>query len=156
MAVRFSTGERDSVADKIVADFADGVIDLYDGSQPASANDAPNGTKIGSITESGGAFSHGSATNGLELQSNSDGTISIKSGETWIFTSAQAGTVRWGRLKTNATDDDSSSTSQKRIDFSVGVTTGNMKIAQGVTFTAASQTATISAFTLTIAAQGSN
>lgn len=156
MAIRFSTGERDSVADKIVLDFADGVIDLYDGSQPASSDDVPNGNKIGSVTESGGTFAHGSAANGLEIQSNSDGTISIKAGESWRFTSTQAGTVTWGRFKTNAPDSDASSTTQKRMDFSVGVTTGNMKIGQGVTFTAASQTADISTFSLNIAAQGSN
>lgn len=155
MPARMSTGLRDSVADKIVADFTDCVIDVYDGVQPASPNDVPAGTKIGSITESGGAFSHGSATNGLEFQSNSDGTMTIKSGETWIFTSIAAGTARWARIKTNATDDNTSSTTQKRFDFDIGINTGNLRMTK-VAFTAAAQTATVTAATITIKQQGSN
>lgn len=151
MSTRHSQGVRAAIC-TLLADttFADCVIDLYDTAQPANPNTAPGGTKVGSITESGGAFAHGSATNALQFDATAvDGTMSITGGETWRFTAARAGTVRWGRIKTNATDDDSTSTTQARIDFSVGASAGFDMILTKTTFDAAAETADVSVFTYT-------
>lgn len=150
MPARMSTGFINLLGNAIVTGLTDGVIRFYNGSQPADANYAPSGDLIGSATQDGGAFTNGSATNGLEL-TNTNGVLTIKSGENWIFKSVQAGTVRWARFEANADDDDSESTTLVRLDLSVGVTTGNIKMPQGITFTAADQLAPISAFTLTLA-----
>lgn len=127
----------------------DGVVRVYQGAQPTSADDPPTGTLLGSVTLNGGAFVEGSATNGLELGAPSGKTVSKSGSETWKFTGVAAGTMQWFRFQANAVDDDSSSTSLVRIDGSVGVTSGEMR----VTTTAATVggSVTIDTFTITAA-----
>lgn len=155
MALRFSTGLRDLFAAVLKDTFEDCVIDVYDGAQPATPDSPPTGTKIGSITESGGSFSHGSATNGLEWDVDTgSGTASIKSGETWIFTCSTSGTARYARVKTNATDADGSSTTQARMDLSIGIGSGNIRMPR-VDYTSG-ETANVTSLDIPIATQGAN
>lgn len=106
-----------------------GIIHCYSGAQPASANDAPSGTYLGYITKDGGAWAAGSPTNGLQFDSPAGGSISKAAAQTWKFVGVAAGTIGWARFKGNAADNDLSSTTLPRIDFSVGTTSGDMKIA---------------------------
>lgn len=156
MTTRFSTGAinkmygesgTDTGANGLRGLFKDGKIDCYSGAQPASADDAPTGTLLGSITKDGGAFSHGAATNGIEFGAPSGKTVSKSGSETWKFTGVAAGTIGYGRFKANATDNDSSSTTLPRIDFSIGITSGDMKMSSVTSSVGGS--ITIDTFTIT-------
>ena len=127
----------------------DGVIRVYSGAQPTSANDAPTGTLLGSITVDGGAFVEGVATNGLEFDAPSGRTVSKAAAETWKFTGVAAGTMGWFRFQANAVDDDSSSTTLARIDGSIGITSGELRVT--TTTSAIASSATVDTFTITVA-----
>jgi len=120
-----------------------GVIRVYSGAQPASANDAPTGTLLGSITKDGGAFVEGVATNGLTLGAPVGRTVS-KSTDVWKFTGVAAGTMGWFRFQANAADNDSSSTVLVRIDGSIGITSGDMRVTSVTS--AIGSTATVDTF----------
>ena len=137
MALKFSTGAiakmfgkngTDTGADGLRGIFTNGVIKLYTGAQPADADAAPTGTLLGDITVGGLAFVEGSATNGLNLGAPVGKVVSKASGETWKFTGSAAGTIGWFRFQANAVDNDSVSTSLSRIDGSVGITSGDMRL----------------------------
>lgn len=105
--------------------FKDGVIEVYSGNRPVSADAAKSGNLLGTITVNGGAFTPGSATNGLEFGTASDRSIDKASAETWQFTAGASGTASWFRLKGNATDEGSSSTSLPRIDGTISAFGGD-------------------------------
>ena len=61
MPLRFSSGGVDALQEDgcLKEIFYDGIIDIYSGSQPASADDAVTGTHLARITLAGGAFTAG-------------------------------------------------------------------------------------------------
>lgn len=149
--LRLSTGLRTAMAGStgFAAAFADGVIEIYSGAQPASADSAPTGTLLGIATQDGAAFTPGSTTNGLDFAAAADGAVS-KTGN-WVITPVAAGNAGWFRLKANAADAGGTSTTAKRLDGSIAVAGGdmalsNIAIALGVP-------ATIDVFKFTIPAQ---
>lgn len=105
--------------------FLDGVIEVYAGTRPVNADAAVSGTLLGTITVSGGAFTPGQATNGLEWGTAADRSIDKASAETWQFTAGASGTATWFRIKGNATDAGSSSTSLPRIDGTISAFGGD-------------------------------
>ena len=105
----------------------DGVIRIYTGAQPATADAAVTGNLLGSVTKDGAAFVEGTATNGLQLLAPSGRTVS-KNADVWKFTGAAAGTMGWFRFQANAVDNDSLSTTLVRIDGSIGITSGDMRV----------------------------
>jgi hypothetical protein len=125
-----------------------GVIRVYSGAQPASANDAPTGTLLGSITTAGLAFTEGSPTGGLQLLAPVGRTVS-KAASGWTYTGVAAGTMGWFRFQANAVDNDSLSTSLVRIDGSIGITTGDLRVTNVTS--AIGSTATIDSFVITAA-----
>jgi len=125
-----------------------GVIRVYSGAQPLSADSAVTGTLLGSVTKDGAAFTEGSPTNGLTLAAPSGRTVG-KSTDVWKFTGAAAGTMGWARFQANATDDDSLSTALVRIDMSVGITSGDMRVTSVTS--AIGSSATIDTLTITVA-----
>ncbi|MEF8794323.1 hypothetical protein [Thiohalorhabdus sp.] len=122
MAIRFSTGLRDKLlgTNSFKDIFADGVIYIYSGIQPASADDPVQGTKLGEVTQDAGNFSFGSATNGLEFGTPSDGAIDKDGAENWKFEGLADGTAGWFRLMGNDLDDLGSSTTLPRMDGAIG------------------------------------
>jgi len=154
MAFRYST--------KIFHDFlniavktalADGVIDFYSGAQPASPDAAPTGTFLGRATLAGGAWAAGSPTNGLEFGAVVDGTggaasLDKASAEEWKFVCSVAGTIGWGRFIGNPADAGGVSTTLPRIDFSVGVTSGDAQMSK-VTY-AIGETGVIQSFNIPV------
>jgi hypothetical protein len=125
-----------------------GVIRVYTGAQPTSADAATTGTLLGSVTKDGAAFTEGSAGNGLQLLAPSGRTVS-KSADVWKYTGVAAGTMGWFRFQANAVDDDTSSTTLVRIDGSVGITSGDMRFTSVTSAIASS--ATIDTFVITAA-----
>lgn len=123
MAFRLSTGLRNAMlgATGLKAGLADGKIKIFSGSQPASADNAEQGTLLMELTLDAGAFAHGSATNGIEFGTAASGAIAKASGEIWRGVAVAAGTAGWGRFVANPTDAGGSSDTLLRLDFTVGL-----------------------------------
>ena len=90
--------------------FKDGVLRIYSGSQPASADNAVAGTLLAEITENAAAFVAGAFGNGLEFGDAASGAISKAVAETWQALGLAAGSAGWFRLVANATDSGAAST----------------------------------------------
>lgn len=130
MTIRFSTGLRQYIANtgSFKAAMADGILRGYSGSQPSSADNAESGTLLFEITESGGAFSSGFATNGLEFGTAVAGVIAKATAETWKDNAANAtGTAGYFRFYAN-TVVTGASTTAVRFDGSIGVGTGDLQV----------------------------
>ena len=97
MPERFTTGHANAVCNAVKTAYANGVIGIYGGaSQPADANSAETGTLLCLITLASGAFTGGSATNGLEFDAPVAGVLSKAAAETWSgngLAAAGTGTV---------------------------------------------------------------
>ena len=128
MTIRLSTKLRDNLAGTtgFSATFANGVIEIYSGAQPATADSAVTGTLLGTVTLNSGAFTPGTATNGLTFAAASGGSVS-KSG-VWSFNGVATGTAGWFRLKGNAVDAGGASTTLPRLDGSIATSGGDMNI----------------------------
>lgn len=128
MTVRLSTQLRTNLAGTtgFAATFANGVIDIYSGSQPVSADAAVTGTLLGTVTLNSGAFTPGSPTNGLTFAAASAGAVA-KSG-VWSFNGIAAGTAGWFRLKGNAGDAGALSTTLPRLDGSIATSGADMNL----------------------------
>lgn len=128
MTIRLSSKLRDNLVSSLgfAATFTGGVIEIYTGSQPASADAAVTGTLLGTVTLNSGAFTPGSMTNGLTFAAPSGGSVS-KSG-VWSFNGIAAGTAGWFRFKGNASDAGGASTTLPRMDGSVAVSGGDLNL----------------------------
>lgn len=128
MTVRLSTKLRDNLAGTtgFASTFANGVIEIYSGAQPATADSAVTGTLLGTVTLASGAFTPGSPTNGLTFAAASGGAVS-KSG-VWSFNGVAVGTAGWFRLKGNATDAGGASTTLPRMDGSIAVSGADLNL----------------------------
>lgn len=98
--------------------FRNCVIDVYSGSQPADADTVESGTKLLTITLSSGAFTGGSAANGLNFGDVASGVLSKQSDETWSGAGLANGTAGWYRVYDNSYTT-GASTSAIRFDGSV-------------------------------------
>jgi hypothetical protein len=113
---------------------ADGALNFYTGSQPASADNAVgSATYLGRVTVSGGAWVAGAFTNGLRWGDAATAIIGRETGQTWQLKGEAAGTAGWARFVANATDNGLASTSLPRIDFSCGQTSGDIRLPGGTT-----------------------
>jgi hypothetical protein len=83
--------------------FKRGVLQIYSGTQPASADFACTGTLLLTITNASGAFTAGAVANGLEFGVAASGAIS-KSSQAWSGVGLATGTAGWFRLRGNAAD----------------------------------------------------
>jgi len=143
MTIKLSTGLATLLAGTtgFASVFANGVIEIRTGSQPADADQAPTGTLIGLVTLNSGAFTPGTATNGLTFGAASNGVVN-KSG-TWSFVginSVTANTPGWFRFLANAVDSGALSTTLPRLDGTCAASGGdmnlsNMSIINGATVT---------------------
>ena len=119
--------------------FRNGVIEIYTGTQPTTADLTESGTKLVRITVASGAFTPGSPTNGLNLADAAAGVTSKESGEVWSGVGLAAGTAGWFRYYDNSYTTGASSTA-KRFDGVCGVGTGQLQmssltVALGATIT---------------------
>lgn len=128
MTTRFSTGLRTALAGStgFAGTFEKGVIEIYTGSQPVSADAAVTGTLLGVMTLGSGAFTPGSPTNGLTFAPASDGVVS-KIG-VWSFVGIAAGTAGWYRFKGNGFDAGLASTTLPRMDGSCATSGADLNI----------------------------
>lgn len=151
MTVRLSTGLRTALAGTagFAETFANGIIEVYTGSQPASADAAVTGTLLGTITLNSGAFTPGTSTNGLTFASAASGAVA-KSG-VWSMTAIAAGTAGWFRLKGNGVDAGGVSTTLPRLDGSCAVSGGDLNLSNIALVIGTP--VTVDSFTFTIPAQ---
>lgn len=124
MALRLSTGLRNAImtatGGKSFAEaMLDGTLHIYSGAQPTTADDAESGTLLVRVTLSSGAFTSGSATNGIEFGDATSGSVGKKSGETWSGVAIATGTAGWFRFYAN-TVVTGASTTAVRFDGSCG------------------------------------
>lgn len=138
MAVRTSTAHKNKILGKNGTDTgADGfrgiyhlsIIDLYSGTQPTSADAAPTGTLLASVTVDGAAYNESNGTNGLQFDTPAAGVIGKPSAASWEYTGIAAGTVGWARLRTKgdskAVDN---AAAYPRVDLAVGITSGELRL----------------------------
>jgi len=135
MTIKISTGLRDDMLDtgSLKTIFNLGSIKIYSGSAPASANDAVSGTLLCTITNNGGG------TGITFAASASSGAISKNGSETWKGTNAASGTAGYFRL-VGASDDGTSSTTQPRIQGTIGTAGEDMNLSSVSLTSGAEQT----------------
>ena len=145
MTIRLSTGTRNALCSTagFSSIFANGIVEIRTGTQPATADAAATGTLLGTVTLNSGAFTPGTATNGLTFAAASGGAVS-KSG-VWSFNGVAAGTAGWFRLKGNAVDAGGVSTVLPRLDGSIAVSGADMNLSN-ISISVSSPT-TIDSFT---------
>lgn len=151
--VRLSTKLRNNMASLtgFGTTFLNGIISIYSGPQPLTADSAASGTLLGTVTVDGGAFVAGTATNGLEFDAPVAGVVSKVAADAWRFTGLADGTAGWFRLKGNAADNDLASTILPRLDGSIGVSGADLNLSN-IAITTGSPNS-IDTFSFTIPAQ---
>ena len=146
MALLYSTGYRmgslgsaaSPTGNPIQDLLASGEIKIYSGTAPATADAAVTGTLLAAINN-GGA--------GTLFAEPSSNAIAIAGGETWSIAAVATGTASYFRYVIKATDDGLLSTTQVRIQGTVGTSGADMII--GNTAIVSGATQTIDTFTLT-------
>lgn len=83
MATRLNTALRNILADATASQFNNGIIEIYTGTQPATANDAPTGTLLATVELSNPAFS--SAASGIASKSGSWTAIAVSTDDAGWF-----------------------------------------------------------------------
>jgi hypothetical protein len=118
MTIRLSTTARNKLLDGgttggIKGAFNLGFMNIYTGSQPATADTGATGTLLGTVSVNGGGT-------GITFDASVAGVISKAVAETWRFTGLAAGIAGWFRLW-EATDTPSATQSTKaRVDGAIG------------------------------------
>jgi hypothetical protein len=153
MAEKFSTGFVNAEAGALRTALANGVIGIYSGTQPTTANDTEGaGSLLVLITLASGAFTGGVSTNGINFDAAVDGVLSKAVAETWSgvgLAAAGAGvTATWFRFYPNAYTTGSSS-SAVRYDGAIS-TSASAELQMTNTTIVQSVPVVINSFTLTI------
>ena len=115
-----------------------GFINVYTGTQPSTADMAPTGSLLATISNAGGGITLGEAASGV---------ISKASGETWSGTVVLAGVAGWARLYA-AGDDGALSTTEERLDGAVAASGSEFNFPNGVSW-ALSSVQVLTAFSIT-------
>lgn len=136
----------DVVVDEILDGFVEIMrnckINIYTGSQPASANDAATGTLLVTITKGG------DGSTGLTWEpASGNGVASKPSGDVWQGTAVASGTAGWFRCYAEGDDPSSSSATAARFDGAIS--TSGAQINMTSTSVASGSVQTIASFTYT-------
>lgn len=144
MPLRLSTGTRTKLLDtgSLKTIFAAGFIDIYSGSQPASADDAATGTKLCTVYSDG-------TTTGVNLAAAATaGVITKASGETWSGTVLADGVAGYFRFRAAGDAGTASSTTAARIDGAIGTSGAQLNLGSLVFTTGAPFIMASASFTL--------
>jgi hypothetical protein len=131
--------------------FKDGVLHIYTGTQPTTADDAIGTvTKLLEFSVDHATFNEGTPANGLRFGDASAGVIAKDSSD-WQALGLADGTAGWFRLCANAADPETGSdTTHPRIDGTVRTSGGDITISSTTVVTGA--TITCDTFTITMPA----
>ena len=151
MGVRVSTGLRNALlgSQGLQDILLNGVIRVFPGSQPASADDAEGTSHLLEITVSSGAFTPGSPANGLQLDEPVGGALAKLASQSWSGVGVLAGTAGWFRFYANDRTTGASTTAA-RIDGICGVNSGQLQMAS--TAIGLNATTTVDSFVVTMPA----
>lgn len=133
--LKLSTGLRNAVLDATALKEAldGGLIKIYSGAEPASANDAVTGTLLCTISVN-------STGTGITFEDDPvDGVLSKKSSEVWSGVNAATGTAGYFR-HVAAGDDGTSSTTQRRLQGRVAVAGAELNLSSVALTSGATQT----------------
>jgi hypothetical protein len=150
MSIRLSTGAFEAILStgSFQSVFAEGVICVYSGTQPANADLVETGDLLCTINVDGGVFTPGGGV-GLEFDAASGKTISKAAAQTWTGSFAQEGTAGWFRFYDNDKVT-GASTSAIRFDGSVGTSRSDIIVA--TTAATVGGAITLDSFTLNFSA----
>lgn len=150
MTVKLSTGARNKLAGPsgFSETFASGVIYIYSGPQPLTADSAATGTLLGIVSKDAGVFTFGSVTNGLAFDAPVNGTVQKAAADLWQAVGLAAGTAGWFRLMGNAIDNLGVSATLPRLDGSIGVTGADLNISNTAFEVGTPNTIDVFAFTI--------
>jgi hypothetical protein len=98
--------------------FRQGIMRIYSGAQPATADAAETGTLLATISQSSATFTGGVFANGLMLGAVSSGVLAKETGDVWSGVGVAAGTAGWFRFYDNSLTA-GESTSSIRFDGAV-------------------------------------
>lgn len=118
MAERLSTAYANEQLGHFRDAFANGVLAIYSGHQPASADEAETGTLLCLITRDSQPFTAGNPENGLNFGDPASGVVDKLDGDVWSGTVLATGVAGWFRFYDNAYETGASSTA-KRFDGTV-------------------------------------
>jgi len=148
MALRLSTGLRQALLGTASFDatFTACFINIYTGTQPATADTAASGTLLATIYSN-----NPTDTLGLNFDVPAvAGTISKAAGETWAGTALATGTAGWYRLYEAGGNPAILSTTESRIDGNISTSGANMNMSSTTITTGTVQT--VSTFDVTLPA----
>ena len=120
--------------------FNGGILKIYTGVQPSSADDAPTGTLLVTITVNG-------TSQGITFDDAVGGVIKKNSSEIWSGTAVATGTAGWFRLQAND-DPESLSSVAERIDGAIATSGAELNMSNTTIESGAVQT--ISLFQISI------
>lgn len=122
MSTLYSTGyvEGRNNGASFAALFGLGVIEIYSGPQPASADEAPTGVKLARITRDGAPWVPGAPGGGLQFVVGGR-YITKHPDHQWRLTGLADGVAGWFRLLGNAVDPGDYSLSAPRIDGAIAL-----------------------------------
>ena len=129
--------------------FRNGIMRIYTGSQPTSADNAETGTNILKITKSSGAFAGGAPANGLNFGTSSNGIVGKAAGEIWSGVGLSGGTAGWFRFYDNG-ENTGTSTSHIRFDGACATSGGELNMSS--TSIVEGATTTVDSFNVTLMA----
>ena len=136
MAITLNVPLRNLLLDGMNTGFDGGLLRIYSGTKPATANLAPTGTLLASITLPADAFA---AASGGSIAKNG----------TWQDTSANAtGTAGWFRIS-EVGDTDALDGDFHRLDGTVTATGGGGDLTLDSTSITSGQSVTVNTFTIT-------
>jgi hypothetical protein len=151
MALRLSTGLRNKLlgTQSFKDSMAAGVIRVFSGVQPSSADDAEASTVLLEITVSSGTFTAGSTTNGLNFGTPASGVIAKSTSEVWSGVATTTGTAGWFRFYANDLTTGATTTA---AHFDGSVSTSGAQLNMSSTAITAGATTTIDSFTVAMPA----
>ncbi|MHC1788994.1 hypothetical protein [Solidesulfovibrio sp.] len=151
MALRLSTGIRNLLlgTSSFKTIMQNGVIRIFAGVQPASADDAEGASPLLEITVASGAFTPGTATNGLNFAAPAAGACAKAAGEVWSGVAAASGTAGWYRFYAN---DRTTGADTTHARFDGSVSTSGAQLNMSSTAITAGATTTIDSFAITLPA----
>lgn len=119
----------------------DAKINIYTGAQPTSADDAASGTLLCTISKSSGS-------EGFDWDSAASGAVAKPSGDSWTGVAVATGTAGWFRMYEDGGSPSSSSTTEARIDGTVGTSGQQLNISSTAIVSGATQTVSSATITL--------
>ena len=147
MALRLSTGLRQALLGSadFQTEFALSFINIYTGTQPATADTAASGTLLATIYSN-----NPTDTIGVSFDAPVAGVVAKAVAQTWAGTALATGTAGWYRLFEAGGNPAILSTTESRIDGNISTSGANMNMSSTSVTIATVQT--VSTFTVTLPA----